>query len=197
MTYSIKVIFDGTVNPATDYISTKFNNARFILLDTPSLPLDQGIDIAFGLRIYLNLIGRTVTKDVILPSDNFVTVYDSFYVIYIPSEYADSNFEMDFTFNFGINIDSVDLRVYVFTTDATNDLLKDELDQILEVINSVRDLQVGELLVNAGIVANQLAQNTAIAVLGASLAPLTLGASLAVEPPLLGGSAALLLPGGL
>jgi hypothetical protein len=74
-----------------------------------------------------------------------------------------------------------DLRAYAIKSSVTQE----------RIFTAVEQLKVTENLSDFAIVTNQLQQNIALGILGASLAPLTLGASALVEAPLLTGSSAL------
>ncbi|BBG57987.1 hypothetical protein, partial [uncultured phage] len=77
-------------------------------------------------------------------------------------------------------------------------VIKSEITQE-KIYNAIKEFQIRETISDTAQIINEINQNAAIALLGVSLAPLTLGASLAVEAPLLTGTSALtpLLSGGI
>jgi hypothetical protein len=77
-------------------------------------------------------------------------------------------------------------------------VIKSEVTQE-KIYQTIKDFQLQETISDTGQIINEIQQNAALALLGASLSPLTLGASLAVEVPLLTGTSALtpLLLGGI
>jgi hypothetical protein len=77
-------------------------------------------------------------------------------------------------------------------------VIKSEVTQE-KIYNTIKEFQLQEIATNTAQIINEVQQNAALALLGAALAPMTLGASLTIEAPLLTGTSVLtpLLLGGI
>lgn len=137
----LKTIFDGQLRANTIEVSSAFIHGLFLIFDTASLPLSEGIEIGFALVTDIPVIGRVVEKDVILPAEQFQKSLDSFSVIDIPREYSDAGYEMACAFH--SSKDVVDFRVYVVTSEVTLESLNIQLEFIqfqLDLIKQILDL---------------------------------------------------------
>lgn len=198
-----QIIYDGDLSSSTIAISESFVYGSFLIFDTTQLSLDEGIEIGFTLTIEVPVIGRTLEKDVILPSETFAGTLDSFKVIDIPSEYSQSGYRMSCAFHSSRDVSG--FRAYVIgDSQCTLNKVCQNTEQIL---TETRVKALADTVFDAALVTNQLSQNAALLALGtgigAALAPYTAGASLAISPAvgaaLVPGSSALsvglLLPG--
>lgn len=186
----LQIIYDGNLAPDTIATSEPFNDGLFLLFDPVDLPIDEGIEIGFVLTIKVPVIGRTIEKDVVLPSLEFQGTLDSFKVIEIPREYSDAGYEMECGFHSSREVEN--FRVYAIKSNCT---IESTCRLIEEFRGEFRVNAALEKLSDAAFAVNQLSQNAAILTLGAgvgaALAPLTAGASLAL-PAAIGQN---LLPG--
>ena len=108
---TLQVIYDGSLAFNTIAVSQPFTFGLFLLFDTVDLPIDEGIEIGFVLTIKVPVIGRTIEKDLVLPSLEFIGTLDSFKVIEIPREYSDAGYEMECGFHSAREISN--FRAYV------------------------------------------------------------------------------------
>lgn len=198
MTYSSSIIFDQNIEGGRVYISRAFTNARFLLLDTPSLPQEEAYEIGASLNVNIPLIGRTISKNYPILSENIVGVSDTFYLVPIPVELSDSQYDMQLVLGVGSNLGSFPLRVYAYSNDTTLNTIEEELEEILARLSTIREGQIIDLAEDVATSVNDVQNNVALAALASSLSPITLGASLSTLPPLGIGTTALtgtLLPG--
>lgn len=173
-----RVIFEGVLSPNTYVESQRFTNAQFVFFDIsyPFLEENEGIQIGFSLLIEIPVIGKTVTKYVPhkITEAFFEGGMDSKELIGIPREFADSNYNFFCGFNSSRN---VLIRVYAITSDTSIDSLDESLDNISTKLDIF-------LLGQGGLIYNQMAQNTALQILGTSLFLVTGGISAGVNIPL-------------
>ena len=113
-------------------------------------------------------------------------------MISIPKEFSESDYE--FYVAFGCAFPIPDFRCYVITSEVTQETLADDLIQIQADIDLILENQTTAFNLQAAIGVNELAQNTALSILGTGLAPLTAGVSAGVIPVLTGSQLLLLLP---
>jgi hypothetical protein len=181
MSYT-QIIYDGNLSPNTIAISESFSYGSFIIFDTTQLSSDEGIEIGFTLTIEVPVIGRTLEKDVILPSETFAGTLDSFRVIDIPSEYTSSGYSMSCAFHSSREV--IGFRAYVIGDSQCT--LKKVCDTTERILSEARIKAIADTAFNTAIATNQLSQNAALLALGtgvgAALAPYTGGASLALSP---------------
>lgn len=202
MSYT-QIIYDGNLSPSNIAISESFVYGSFIIFDTTNLSLDEGIEIGFTLTIEVPVIGRTLEKDVILPSETFAGTLDTFRVIDIPAEYSQSGYSMSCAFHSSREVTG--FRAYVIGDSQCT--LQKVCDTTNQILTEARIKAISDFAIDTALVTNQLSQNAALLALGtgvgAALAPYTAGASLAISPAvgsaLVPGSTALgtalLLPG--
>lgn len=174
------IIYDSTVTANTVTRSNSFINGQVLIFDSPSLPTDESIEFGLSVVGKFNLIGSSPEK--LLPitflDSNFTLLGNTNLIIYLPREVSETNVETYCYFNSNL---AFNLRAYCIRTSITQE----------SIYASLEDFKVRETLSDLAIISNQIAQNTALGILGVSLSPVTLGASLAVEPPLLGGTSIL------
>lgn len=202
MSYT-QIIYDGDLSASSIAISESFTYGNFIIFDTTNLSLDEGIEIGFTLTIEVPVIGRTLEKDVILPSETFAGTLDSFKVIDIPTEYSQSGYSMSCAFHSSKEVTG--FRAYVIGDNQCT--LKKVCDTTNQILTEARIKALTDVAIDSALVVNQLSQNAALLALGtgvgAALAPYTAGASLAISPAVGGAlvpgstalTAGLLLPG--
>jgi hypothetical protein len=187
---TLQIIYDGNLTPDTIATSQPFSFGNFLLFDTVNLPIDEGIEIGFVLTVKVPVIGRTIEKDIVLPSVEFQGTLDSFKAIEIPCEYSDAGYEMECGFHSSVEVSN--FRVYAIKSTCT---IESTCRLIEEFRGEFRVNAALERLSDAAFALNQLSQNAAILTLGAgigaALAPYTAGASLAL-PAAIGQN---LLPG--
>ncbi|MGL5874015.1 MAG: hypothetical protein ACRC2R_16875 [Xenococcaceae cyanobacterium] len=186
-----QIIYDGNLNASSIAISEYFSYGHFIIFDTVNLSNDEGIEIGFTLTIDVPVIGRTLEKDVILPSETFAGTLDTFRVIDIPSEYSQSGYRMSCAFHSSRDVSG--FRAYVIGDRSCT--LKQVCDTTNQILTEARIKAISDFAIDTALVTNQLSQNAALLALGTgigiALAPYTAGTSLAITPAV--GSA--LVPG--
>lgn len=174
------VIYDSGVSANTVTRSNSFTNGQALIFDSPSLPTDESIEFGVSVVGNFTLIGSIREK--LLPitflDGNFTLLADTSLILYLPREISETNVETYCYFNSNVPFN---LRAYCVRSNVTQE----------SISASLEDLKVKENLSDLAIISNQIAQNTALGILGTSLSPLTLGASLAVNAPLLTGSSTL------
>ncbi len=198
MTYEATLVFDQTIQSGQIYISNTFTKARFLLIDTVNLPLNEKFDLGFSLNVTIPTPSRLVTKNISLLPETVIGVFDTFYIVPIPLELSESQYNLNAVVSFGDDADDTQLRIYAYTSDANEQIMLDKLNEIIRELTGVRELQTFDVLEDVAQIANSIQNNVAFGILSASLVPVTAGASAAALPPLSIGSAALtslLLPG--
>lgn len=182
------IVFDGEV-PANRVVkSGSFKRGQSLIFDSPGLPSDESIEFGLSIVGSFPLIG-SLNQEKVLPltflDGKFNLLGDTSLIAYIPREIAET--EIDCLCYLHSTI-SFNLRIYVIKSEITQE----------KIYNTIKEFQLREAISDTAQIINEINQNTAIALLGASLAPLTLGASLAIEAPLLTGTSTLtpLLLGG-
>lgn len=197
MTYTPTVIFDQIIEPGLIYTSSRFSNSRFLLIDTVDLPIFEALEMGLSVNILIPIIGRTISKNIPLLPDIIQSILDTFYVISIPAEIYESQYELEVVMGFSSNITSTRLRIYTFASDISEDFIRDSLLQIQESLNSIATLQEFDVAEDAAQIFNSIQNNLALGALSTAFSPLTAGTSLAAIPSLTQGTASLslLLPG--
>jgi hypothetical protein len=174
------VIYDSTITANTVVRSNAFTNGQILIFDSPSLPTDESIE--FGVSVVGNFALIGSNREKLLPitflDGNFNLLADTSLILYLPREISETGVQTYCYFN--SNVPFV-LRAYCIRSNVTQE----------SISASLEDLKFKEFISDTAIVSNQIAQNTALGILGASLSPITLGASLAVEVPLLSGTSIL------
>jgi|GEM_PF-6217002 hypothetical protein len=182
------IIFDGEV-PSNQVIRTNsFKRGQSLIFDSPGLSNDESIE--FGLSIVggFPLIG--VTKEKVLPvtflNEIFHLLGDTSSIASLPREISETEIDC---FCYVHSTIPFYLRIYVIKSEVTQE----------KIYQTIKDFQLQETISDTAQIVNEIQQNAALALLGAALSPITLGASLAVEVPLLTGTSALtpLLLGGI
>lgn len=168
------IILDEILQPNQVTRSQNFTNPQVIIFDSPSLPLDESVEFGFSLVAEFPLIGRISEKliPVTFLDQEFNLQGNSDLIIHIPREISESNVNFYCYFNSARNLD---LTVYVLKSSVTQE----------SIFNSLEEIKTTELINDALLAGNEIAQNNALIALGLSLSPVTLGASLAIEPFLL------------
>jgi hypothetical protein len=180
-------IFDASLSPNTENLSTRFKHGQFLVFDG-NLPLGESYEIGIALNAVIPLIGTTVLRN--WDSTEFL---DTDQMISIPKEFSESDYE--FYVAFGCASPIPDFRCYVITSEVTQETLADDLIQIQADINLILENQTTAFRLQAAIGVNELAQNTALSILGTGLAPISAGITAGVVPVLSGSNLLLLLPG--
>jgi hypothetical protein len=182
----LQVIFDDTVIAAGRNLSTTFKGGQFIYFDA-QLGDDLVLEIGVALLIKLPGINGELVKvwdnSEILNSDNLIP---------IPREISESNF--DLYLGLGSSIDQPNFRAYVIYTEVSQETLSAQIDDLQADIDLILQNQTTSFNLQAAIGVNELAQNTALSILGTGLAPLTAGVSAGVIPVLTGSQLFFLLP---
>lgn len=182
------VIFDGNVPSNQVLKSNPFKRGQSLIFDSPGLPSDESIEFGLSIVGSFPLIGSNQEK--VLPvtflDGKFNLLGDTSLIAYIPREISETEIDCSCYIHSTIPFN---LRIYVIKTEITQE----------KIYNTIKDFQLTESISDTAQIINEINQNAAIALLGASLAPLTLGTSLAIEAPLLTGTSALtpLLLGGI
>ena len=180
---SLSKVFSGSLSPDVVSKTATFTGGLFVIIDPITLPDDQGYDLGAALVVELDLGFKTVTKDIVL--DNIPT--DTFTVIRIPNEISLALYPCFL----GINPSELlfDIDVWVVRSDVT----LDTLDEDLASFRAAFDAEVfRDIVFDAAIAANQVAQNLNFAIIDLALAPVTGGATLAPLQQLGAGTAALI-----
>jgi hypothetical protein len=180
-------IFDGSLAPNTVNLSTRFKHGQFLVFDG-NLPQGESYEIGIALNAVIPLIGSTVLKT--WSSTEFL---DTDEMISIPKEFSESDYE--FYVAFGCSFPISNFRCYAITSDVTQETISEDLSQIQADIDLILQNQTTAFNLQTAIGVNELAQNTALSILGTGLAPLTAGVSAGVVPVLTGSQLLLLLPG--
>jgi hypothetical protein len=183
------VIFDGNVPSNQVVKSSSFKRGQSLIFDSPGLSSDESIEFGLSIVGSFSLIG-SLNQEKVLPltfvDGKFNLLGDTSLAAYIPREISETEIDCSCYIHSTIPFN---LRIYVIKTEITQE----------KIYNTIKDFQLTESISDTAQIINEINQNAAIALLGVSLAPLTLGASLAVEAPLLTGTSALtpLLLGGI
>jgi hypothetical protein len=179
---TIKRVFNGAISPNSYGISDLIEDALSIYIVNPDSTNEVNLDLFLQLEI-------NIFENRQIRLSDGITEINTETLINIPNEYSycELNKRIAIYSSFTVNIE-----VYCIYQEFSIDTSL--LNTIKGKIDNLTTSQNINNLATAGIVVNQISQNVALGVLGASLAPYTLGASLGVEPPLLAGTAALLLP---
>jgi hypothetical protein len=182
------VAFDGQVPSNQVVKSIFFKGGQSLIFDSPELSSDESIEFGLSIVGIFPLIGANREK--VLPitflDGNFHLLGDTSLTTYLPREVSETGINCCCYIHSNI---SFYLRIYVIKSEVTQE----------KIYQIIKDFQLQETISDTAQIINEIQQNAALALLGASLSPLTLGASLAVEVPLLTGTSALtpLLLGGI
>lgn len=183
------VIFDGNVPSNQVVKSNPFKRGQSLIFESPGLPSDESIEFGLSIVGSFPLIG-SLNQEKVLPvtflDGNFNFLGNTSAIAYLPREISEAEIDCYCYLHSTI---SFNLRIYVIKSEITQE----------KIYNAIKEFQIRETISDTAQIINEINQNAAIALLGASLAPLTLGASLAVEAPLLTGTSTLtpLLLGGI
>ena len=176
-------IWSGNLSANKVTISDEFHKALGIFFSL-SEPSNIGYDIGLAVITKIPIDNNIAEKEILLntPLSREVSTFE---VIPLPSQIYESSLSSYVAMNSSRKFDNV--KLFAIIGNATKENIKDELDKI----SLVQSFQV---IGDTAIIANQLAQNTALALLAGSLIPITLGTSSAALPPLASGSSGLLAP---
>ena len=180
-------IFDGSLAPNTVNLSTRFKHGQFLVFEG-NLPLGESYEIGIALNAVIPLIGSTVLKN--WDSTEFL---DTDQMIRIPKEFSESDYE--FYVAFGCSFPISNFRCYVITSEVSQESLSAQIEAIQADIDLILQNQTTAFNLQAAIGVNELAQNTALSILGTGLAPISAGVTAGVVPVLTGSQLLLLLPG--
>jgi hypothetical protein len=188
----IRVIYDGPLAAAAKNLSQTFTGGQFLYFD-PHLPPDPNT----GAERYIELGVSLLAKVPIIGGEKLVLWDDlgflnSDLLIPIPREVSESGYE--FYLGIGTSIDEPQFTAYVIYSTVTQETLAADLDSVKTDLDSILENQTTAFNLDFAIAANQIAQNTALGILGTGLAPITAGVSAGVLP-VLTASPLLLLPG--
>lgn len=198
MTYSANIVLDTTVTGGQIYTTQRFTQPRFIVIDTLALPLTEAYELGFSLVVEIPAIGRTLTRNIALLPEKVRGVFDTFYIVNIPPALYQSPYECYCTLALSLNAENAPIRVYVFTSDITEETIQQSFDEINQKLDQLQIGQALDLVEDAAQVANSIQNNIAFGLLSTSLVPVTGGTSATALPPLSIGTASfsgLLLPG--
>ena len=182
------IIFDGEVPSNQVAKSNSFKRGQSLIFDSPGLPNDESIEFGLSIIGAFPLIGAN--KEKVLPitflDGKFHLLGDTSVIASLPREISEIGVDC---FCYIHSTIPFYLRIYVIKSEVTQE----------KIYQTIKDFQRQETISDTAQIVNEIQQNAALALLGASLSPLTLGASLAVELPLLTGTSALtpLLLGGI
>lgn len=147
MSYILQNVFDDTIQPSIEYVSQTFTKARLIVWDAVPFSDSQQLQISAYLTATIQLIGKTVTKDLLLPTNqliefldkenesDFNPIVDSLYLSHIPREFSDSDLPFTIRFNIGSNISAIQLRIYAFRSDATIEDIKSDTATLIDILS--------------------------------------------------------------
>ncbi len=181
------IIFDGEVPSNQVVKSNSFKRGQSLIFDSPELSNDESIEFGLSVIGTFPLIGAN--KEKVLPiaflDGNFHLLGDTSVIASLPREISETEIDCYCYIHSAIPFN---LRIYVITSEITQE----------KIYNTIKEFQLREAISDTAQIINEINQNAAIALLGASLGPLTLGTSLAIEAPLLTGTSVLtpLLMGG-
>lgn len=182
----MRVIFDGTVYAAGRNLTQTFKGGQFLYFD-PQLEPNQDLDLGVTLIAKLPGLNGAIDKlwdDLgILNTDN---------IIPIPREVSESGFE--FYLGLGSSIDQPNFRAYLIYSEVTQESVSIQVEDLKKEIELILQNQTTSFNLETAIGMNQLAQNTAITILGMGLAPISAGVTAGVVPVLTGSSLLPLLP---
>jgi hypothetical protein len=182
----LQVIFDGTVYAAGRNLSQTFKGGQFLYFD-PQLETNQSLEM--GVSLIARLPGLNGTIDKLW--DNLGTM-NSDNIIPIPREVSEANF--DFYLGLGSSIDQPNFRAYVIYSEVTQESISSQIDDLKAEIDKILQNQTTAFNLETAIGLNQLAQNTALTILGTGLVPISAGVTAGVVPVLSGASLLPLLP---
>ena len=182
-------IFDGTLltSPENGNLTIPFKHGQFLIFDA-GLPLGEEYIIGVAYNMIVPLIGTTASKS--WETNEFLKTDE---IVRIPREFSDSDYEVYVAILPSEEIPN--FRCYVVTSDVTQETISENLSQIQADIDLILQNQTTAFNLQTAIGVNELAQNTALSILGTGLAPLTAGVSAGVVPVLTGSQLLLLLPG--
>lgn len=182
------VAFDGEVPSNQVVRSNFFKGGQSLIFDSPGLSNDESIEFGLSIVGVFPLIGANREK--VLPitflDGNFHLLGDTSLTTYLPREISETEINCCCYIHSTIPFY---LRIYVIKSEVTQE----------KIYNTIKEFQLQEIATNTAQIINEIQQNAALALLGAALAPITLGASLTIEAPLLTGTSVLtpLLLGGI
>lgn len=183
------IIFDGEV-PANSVVrSNSFKRGQSLIFDSPGLPTDESIEFGLSIVGSFPLIG-SLNQEKVLPvtflDGNFNLLGNTSTIAYLPREISEAEIDCYCYLHSTIPFN---LRIYVVKSEITQE----------KIFNAIKEFQLQEKLSDTAQILNEIQQNNAMILLGLSLAPISAGASLAIEAPLLIGTSALtpLLSGGI
>lgn len=191
MTYTGTIVLDTTIQGGQIYVSESFTNPRFLLIDTVNLPQEEKLDLGFSLIITIPIIGRTIEKNIALLPETIVGVFDTFYIIPIPNSLYLSQYECRCAVSFPADAIQENIRIYVYTSDISEETTNDKLDQLLDQLTTVQEVQAFDVLEDVAQITNSIQNNIAFGVLSAALVPITGGTSAGALPALTTGTGAL------
>lgn len=174
------VVFDGQV-PANRVIQSRlFKRGQSLIFDSPGLPADESIEFGLSISGFFPLVNSI--KEKVLPTTflngNFTLQGNTSLTTYLPREISETEVDCLCYLHSPVPFD---LRIYVIKSEVTQE----------KIFNTIKEFQLQENLSDTAQVLNEIQQNNALILLGLSLAPISAGASLAIEAPLLIGTSAL------
>lgn len=191
MTYSANIVLDTTVVGGQVYATQRFSKPRFVVIDTTALSLTQAYELGFSLVVEIPVIGRTITKNIALLPEQLRGVFDTFYIVNIPSALYESPYECYCTIALSLDAANAPIRIYVFTSDITEETTQQSLQEINDKLDALQVGQTLDLAEDAAQIVNSVQNNIAFGILSTSLVPITGGTSTAALPPLATGTAVL------
>lgn len=188
----LRVIYDGPLVAADKNLSTTFKGGQFLYFDPHLSP-----DPETGAERYIELGVSLLAKVPIIGGEKLVLWDDlgflnSDLLIPIPREVSESGY--DFYLGIGTSIDEPNFTAYVIYSEVSQETLAADLESLKDDVALILENQTTAFNLDFAIAANQLAQNTALGILGTGLAPISAGLTAGVVP-VLTASPLLLLPG--
>lgn len=174
------VVFDGQV-PANRVVRSRlFKRGQSLIFDAPGLPADESIEFGLSISGFFPLVNSI--KEKVLPTTflngNFTLQGNTSLTTYLPREISETEVDCSCYLHSPVPFY---LRIYVLKSEVTQET----------IYNAIKEFQIRETISDTAQIINEVNQNAALAILGVSLGPVTLGTSLAIEAPLLTGTSVL------
>jgi hypothetical protein len=184
----LRNIFDGTLllKPDNGNLTLPFKHGQFLIFDA-GLPLGEEYIIGVAYNMIIPLIGTTAPKS--WETNEYLKTDE---IVRIPREFSESDYEVYVAISPSEEIPN--FRCYVITSEVTQETLSDDISQIQADLDLVLENQTTAFNLQAAIGVNELAQNTALSILGTGLAPISAGVTAGVIPVLTGSQLFFLLP---
>ena len=177
---STQRVFNENLQPNQYFLSDLIEDATAFYIIAPDESVEVQIDIFLQLEI-------SVFENRQIRLFEGLTENDTRTVLIIPEELTYTNTNKRFALYSDF---SVRVEIWCIYKDFSID--SNQLDSIENKLNALQTTNSINNALNAGIALNAIQQNISLGLLAASLSPITLGSSLASQPPLLTGATTLL-----